>query len=80
MAEDSIIFGHCIQFHNTSILSTKPRHMDIIREAMELYPSSITRRMASASASHGNLTMCFLKDYGEVSLMKFSSLVLQWTV
>jgi hypothetical protein len=46
IAEHSIDQGHCIQFHNSSILATKTRYMDrIVREAIEieLHPYSINR-------------------------------------
>jgi hypothetical protein len=37
VVEHSISLGHSIEPHNTSILSTKPRHMDhIIREVAEI--------------------------------------------
>jgi hypothetical protein len=45
-AEHSIDQGHCIQFHNASILATKTRYMDhIVREAIEieLHPYNINR-------------------------------------
>jgi hypothetical protein len=37
IAEHSIDHGHHIQFHNSSILTTKTRYMDcIVREAIEI--------------------------------------------
>jgi hypothetical protein len=45
-AEHSIEQGHCIQFHNSSILASKTRYMDrIVREAIEieLHPYNIKR-------------------------------------
>jgi hypothetical protein len=46
ITECSINFGHCIQFHVTSILTTKTRYMDcIVREAIEieLHPNNMNR-------------------------------------
>jgi hypothetical protein len=46
IAEHSIDHGHCIQFHNSSILATKTRYMDcIVREAIKikLHPYNIRR-------------------------------------
>jgi hypothetical protein len=46
VAEHSIDRGHCIQFHNASILTTKTRYMDcIVREAIqiELHPYNINK-------------------------------------
>jgi hypothetical protein len=46
MAEHSINLGHCIQLHNTSILSTEHTYMDsIIREVTEteLYPNNMNK-------------------------------------
>jgi hypothetical protein len=46
IAEHSIDHGHCIQFHNASILTTKTRYTDcIVREAIEieLHPHNINR-------------------------------------
>jgi hypothetical protein len=37
VAEHSVDLGHCIQFHNTSILASKTKYMDrIVREAVEI--------------------------------------------
>jgi hypothetical protein len=47
VAEHSIDQGHCIQFHNSSILATKTRYIDhIVREAIEieLHPYNINRK------------------------------------
>jgi hypothetical protein len=42
MAKHSINLGYCIQLHNNSILSTKPRYIDcIIREVNKLYSNSM---------------------------------------
>jgi hypothetical protein len=46
IAEHSVDHGHRIQFHNSSILTTKTRYMDrIVREAIEteLHPYNINR-------------------------------------
>jgi hypothetical protein len=46
VAEHSIDHGHCIQFHSSSILTTKTRYMDrIVMEAIEieLHPYNINR-------------------------------------
>jgi hypothetical protein len=46
IAEHGIDPGHCIQFHNSSILAMKTRYMDhIVREAIEieLHPYNINR-------------------------------------
>jgi hypothetical protein len=44
VAEHSIDLEHRIQFHNTSILATKTRHMNhIVREATELYPNNMNK-------------------------------------
>jgi hypothetical protein len=46
IAEHCINLDHCIQLHNTSILTKKPRYMDrIIREGaeIELHPDNINK-------------------------------------
>jgi hypothetical protein len=46
IAEHSIDQGHCIQFHSSSILTTKTRCMDrVVREAIEIefHPYNINR-------------------------------------
>jgi hypothetical protein len=46
IAEHSIYQGHCIHFHNSSILATKTRYMDrVVREATEIefHPYNINR-------------------------------------
>jgi hypothetical protein len=58
VVEDSIDQGHRIQFHNSSILATKTRYMDlIVREAIEIELHSYisTERVASVSVNHGSL-------------------------
>jgi hypothetical protein len=53
VAEHSIDQGHCIQFHNASVLTMKTRYMDrVVREdiEIELHPYNINReRVASVS-------------------------------
>jgi hypothetical protein len=58
VAEQSIDEGHCIQFHNSSILAMKTRYMHrITREALRLNstPTISTERAAFVSVNHGSL-------------------------
>jgi hypothetical protein len=58
VAEHSIDYGHSIKFHNSSILASKTRYMDlIVREAIqiELHPYNIKKKVASFSVNHGSL-------------------------
>jgi hypothetical protein len=58
VAEHSTDQGHRIQFHNSSILATKTRYMDLfVKEAteIELHPYNINRELASVSVNHGSL-------------------------
>jgi hypothetical protein len=53
IAEDSIDQGHRIQFHNSSILTTKSRYMDrIVTEAIKIeyqQRSSLSQQIMEAS-------------------------------
>jgi hypothetical protein len=47
MGKHSVNLGHCIQFHDTSILTKKARHMvHIVREVteIELHPNNMNRK------------------------------------
>jgi hypothetical protein len=58
IAEHIVDLGHRIQFHKTSILTTKTRYMDhIVREAIqiELHPNNMNREV-SFCLSHGSLS------------------------
>jgi hypothetical protein len=58
IAEHNIDQGHCIQFHNSTIIATKTRYMDcIVREAteIELHPYSVNEKVPSVAVNHGNL-------------------------
>jgi hypothetical protein len=59
VGEHSINFGHHIQLHNTSILSTKPRYMDCnIREVTEIkfHPNNTVTFAESQGMLLGNGT------------------------
>jgi hypothetical protein len=43
VVEHSINLGHCIQFHDTSILVKKPRHMEHKATDTELCPDNMNR-------------------------------------
>jgi hypothetical protein len=60
-----ISLGHCIQLHNTSNLSTKPRYMDyIIREATEidLHPKNMNRKNGFCLRKSWKTLISSLKD------------------
>jgi hypothetical protein len=66
MAEHSINLGHLILLHNSTILSTKPRDMDlIIREAIEieLHSNSMNREDGFCLSKSWKPITCSLKDH-----------------
>jgi hypothetical protein len=55
VAEHNVSSGHRIQFHSTSILTSKTQYMDcIVGEAfdIELYCNNVNREVSFISASH----------------------------
>jgi hypothetical protein len=67
VAEHSIVHGHRIQFHISSILATKTRYMDrIVREAIEieLHPYSTNREGGFCLSKSWKPLIGFLKPSG----------------
>jgi hypothetical protein len=65
MAEHSINLGHCIQLHNTTILSTKPIYRDRnIREATKiaLHPNNMNREHGFCLSKSWKPFISSLKD------------------
>jgi hypothetical protein len=61
---DSIAPGHCIQFHNTSILATKTQDVDrIVTEAIEfeLHPNNMNREVGFCLSKSWKPLICSLK-------------------
>jgi hypothetical protein len=68
VAKHSTNLGHCIQLHDTTIHSTKPRYIDqVIREAIKikLHLNNMNREdVAFASAGHRSPSSTLSKDVG----------------
>jgi hypothetical protein len=67
MAELSINLGHCIQLHHAAIFSAKPRHMDRIREAIELHPKNMNKKDDFYLSKSWKPLICSLKDHTKPS-------------
>jgi hypothetical protein len=66
VVEHSINLWHHIQLLNTSILSTKPRYMDIIiREAIEIvfHPNNVNREDGFCLSKSWKSLICCLTDH-----------------
>jgi hypothetical protein len=78
MAGHNLNLGHCIQFHNASILSTRPTYINhIIREAFEFQPNNMNREDGFCQSKSWKLLICSLKGHNktpsQVSLHQFST-------
>jgi hypothetical protein len=64
VAEHTVDLGHCIQFHETSILATKTRYMDrIIRGdiEIELHPNNMNTEVGFCLCKSWKPLICFLR-------------------
>jgi hypothetical protein len=65
LAEHSVNVGHCIQYHDTSILAKKYGHMEYINEETiqtELHPNNMNREEGFSLSGSWKLLIKTLKQ------------------